>query len=744
MKAEGKTLDMKAFAGSIGVIVDRSSSNNRRLASAWVIAEDKVATCAHAVAPFADQLAGLKVFFPAAGVEMGVTKAMFHPKFQRRSLSQVDQDFTSDVSKLALEKHNAVVLSLGTSLPELSNAAIIDLNRRLTRPAPQREQAMGGSLHEIDLSLVVQTINNARKAGVLVIADERNNPIAQIYCEDGRVFFAQHEHLIGEMAFYQIFAGALEGSFYFMSFEESEWRPPSKILRPTEAMLLESHRRVDELGSLKQLLGGMEGLWRRRGETPPVEGLPPEAAQAVSRVWPLLDGATPASQLFRLCGLDDYLVFNVLVELKRNGHIEEISEERSVRNARLKPIPVASQLPLSPYDELTNLSIDSYSGRMLIRSGSLLGTLRAQDPWHLVHNMPLLSESAGSPLLKDGLVVGMHCGRLPSSPDAEDAAALQQMLWVDSVMQCLAQGGEEALAKKLTQTGIELAPLPPPNARTYDPGCREVARVNCPRCGSSSLESARFCKSCGQSLIQDLSSRAKKPNLSSVLAAATTMLVLAAGFVGAAFSMPQPHIIEPDFVTVPQTPWLSLVAKAATVPQTPGERGTFRELPAEAKVKNGDIVYLKVNLNDPCYVYLFALPTSSGAAQLLYPTKPEEDTLRHSTDFFTFPPKAEEFMERANEEATAFVIANPPGVDTFIAVASHSPSVILQKPELVDRVFKRAKLFLDQHDNLKNIEVDATALGDDVFSDAGIGLTAPGQDERKPVFLTRLKLIHRQ
>jgi hypothetical protein len=34
-------------------------------------------------------------------------------------------------------------------------------------------------------------------------------------------------------------------------------------------------------------------------------------------------------------------------------------------------------------------------------------------------------------------------------------------------------------------------------------GCRQVARIQCPKCGRSSMDEPNFCKGCGQRLIQD-------------------------------------------------------------------------------------------------------------------------------------------------------------------------------------------------------------------------------------------------
>lgn len=745
MEGDSKLNEIKSYCGSVGVLIDRTLPSDGPIATVWLIDEDKVATCGHVVLPYAEHLQALRVVFPSAGQERGVSRAYFHPKFQRRTATHAMQEFGGELSMLALQKHNAVVLSLTDTLPDLSNDRVIEVNRKLTLPAPKREQLMGGSLSEIDLSLVIQTVNNARKAGVLIIADERNRPIARIACDDGRMVYAQFESLVNENALYQIFSMHLEGSFYLLASEDVQWQPTLRIMRPSEALLIESHRRMDELPKLIELLGGAHGLWKKRDDNLRQDVLPQDVQEVVNRVWPLLDGNTPASQLWRLSALDDYMVYQTLVELKRTGHLMEVQPEPVSRNEKMRPIPVASQLPLAPMDVLTSLTVDDVTARSFTRTGSLLGTLRAQDPWHLVHNLPLVPEACGSPIFKEGLVIGMHCGTLPPDARAMESGGLQQMLWVDSVVQCLSEGGEAALAKKLTQTGINLAPPRPPEAAKADPGCREVARVDCPKCGSVSLESARFCKTCGQRLIRDVSTtapRAKKKKPVSpmpILAAVGLLGVMAAGVIAAAKALPGPVILPDEYVTAPESPWLHLVIKKAT---TDGS-GMFKEVPRNANMNEGDVVYLKVTLNEPSYVYVFALPSSANHASLVYPFDPESDKLRLGSDFFTCPRNTEEYSQDENKEVEAYTVGSPAGTDTFLAVASHTPGFLLKDPKLVEPVFRRAKMFLDQHENLSSVEVDATALGDNVFANQSLGISTPGVTQRKSVFITRLKLIHR-
>ena len=90
-------------------------------------------------------------------------------------------------------------------------------------------------------------------------------------------------------------------------------------------------------------------------------------------------------------------------------------------------------------------------------------------------------------------------------------------MWIESVYDCMDE------VQKDTET----------RARISAAGCTEVASVDCPRCGSSSLDSARFCKSCGTQLFRDLSDEddaggKKKPTLKIIAAIAFFIILIAA------------------------------------------------------------------------------------------------------------------------------------------------------------------------------------------------------------------------
>lgn len=727
--------DVRCFAGSVGVLIDRTSSRNEVLASVWLIDENTVATCAHAVSLFADVLPALKVVFPATGEERGVKRAMFHPRFNRKMTLQFEDSLSDYVPVLQLQKHNAAVLELSESVPELRHDIIYQVNQKLTMPAPPREQGLGGNLSEIDLALVIQTITNGRKEGVLIISDDRNRTIARIFCQDGKVKFAKYANLHNEMAIYQIVNQKLEGNFYFTSRREPDWEHDLAIARPTDMLLIESHRRLDELGRLHSVAGSKDRVWTKNSKTLNIDVIPVDIRTNTKMLWAVIDGCTPSDQLWRLTLMDDYAIFQALAELIKTNQVNDRNPAKDRVDIKKGPFPLASQMPLAPWDEICNLTVDLKSGLPRVKTGCLLGTLRPQDPYHLIHNLPLPPEAAGSPLLKDGIVIGMHCGRLPSDPQAQDPemSSMQQMIWVDAILECLNASGEQKAVKKLTLSGEDsLSKIDVTSMRSQAPGCREVARVYCSRCGSTSLDSSRFCKTCGQRLLQDTEYRPRAKSVVLpylVLALCLILGMMAAGFIVS--SIPQANIANGQYATIPDAPWAT--AQVIRFDQSTGMKAA---VPPNTTFKKGDLVYLQIDVKEPSYVYLLLQSTTQEKASLVSPDSQAADLQMHPNSQLFWPRTEDPVTHEL--KVTPCAIGGPSGADTFIIIASHNQSVLASAPEKAEAVFQKAQLFLDQDENFNGLEVDSKWLGEGIFSKApGIG-----ESERHTVYLRRLKILH--
>src|SRR5690606_11440838 len=219
----------------------------------------------------------------------------------------------------------------------------------LSVPAPPREQGLGGNLGEIDLAMVLQTITNARKEGIITICDDRNFPIARIFCQDDLVMYAQYRNLTNEMSLYQIFNKDLRGNFFFWGAPKPNWNVTHSITRPADMVLIESHRRLDELKNLMMTVGPREALFVRKQEQPNLEVLPGEVKDYANLLWSLLDGGTPIGQLWQVANIDDFAIYTTVSELIKTGQVQRfqvdarVSQSGALAASHSEPPPLRSE-----------------------------------------------------------------------------------------------------------------------------------------------------------------------------------------------------------------------------------------------------------------------------------------------------------------------------------------------------------------------------------------------------------------
>jgi len=448
--------NIQYFANSVALIIDRASAERDVIASGWLIDDNKLVTTAAAVSIYSKHTPALEIAFKACGKHYGVERIAFHPLFKRR-MTMLNIENKDAGPFAAIKKHNCAILFLN-KLKDLSNAERVSLDKELSLRAITSKEGLSGTLSEIDFSLVVQTLTHAKKKGELILVNERNRPLAQIFCDEGRIVFARYRHLFNEQAIYQIIADKLNGSFYFESRKKPSWPTENPITNPTETLLLEAYRRLDELESLQKSAGGAGISFIRQNNQAETQTLPAEISEQAKALWSVCDGLTPANRLWNLVNLDHYAVFKILPLLCEVGLLTEakniwleLEKDSSGSSNGPSPLPTGIHLSLAPHESLTSLIIHSSYNKIGVKNGELLGAIDAYDSWHLIHNLCLLPEHTGSPIFKDGLVVAMQLGSLPSSTDVS-IQSFQQCLWVDSITKCLEAANETGIIKRLTRS----------------------------------------------------------------------------------------------------------------------------------------------------------------------------------------------------------------------------------------------------------------------------------------------------
>lgn len=761
--------DLTKHASYVGLIYDQTLPERVPMCAFWQVDKDTIVTTAHSVVLYRELFSALKARFPTSGQERSIRSIVFHPELDLKELTERAQKSLSvPYAALPLQLNNICVMKLTDKAFDASEDTVGDVAASFAKYIPPYDSGLTGSLADLELPMVVQTITNARKEGTLSILDERKRTIAQLYCTGGRVKNVAYRGMVNESAFYQIVNHRLNGTFHFTTQEEPYWVGSEDIQRQTDMLLIESHRRLDELDKLSAIVGGPSSLFERTVPEPNYEALPPDIRGQVKTLWPFIDGGTPLGCLWQLCGMDDYAIYQVLQELIKTRQISYF-EAPFVKEGDKKAIRLGLDIPLSPNDTCVSLWVEDGSMAPLMRKGTLLGSSSEKHANHIVHTIGLPVEAAGCPVFKDGGVIGLHCGAIPPDPSLKQDGSLQQMIWVESVLQCLRSAGESDLVKRLTLSGLETVKVQSVTAggTSRVPGIKEVVRIQCPKCGRSSMELANFCKGCGQRLIEDLDPKEKKLKRKSrsstsqpqqarppviiqqarpkqpVLAAVLTGLVTTGLCVGAAFAMPKPNQIEYFHLLAPETPRIA-VAMEEVVKKGNGviTWQTIRN-PNNLKFEGDQTFLADVDIVEPCYTYCL-YQGESGKIGLMYPTEPGKDQMLDKG--YSFSVGSTPCTDKNNKEFSAFTFTNSAGTERLLFMACGQRAKLLTDQGLLEEFVRRAIDLVDADEYEGGIETTVSALGKKYFAEpeqanSKIGLSALMGDS---VYLKLMQIRHEE
>ncbi len=730
---------------AIALIYDRTAVNQLNIGSGWLIAAGKVATVAHPLLPFARQMAALEVRFPKLNKTFGVQAIQFHPKFdQRRARQTGEQGSLTDSPEAALQNFNCAILTLSNELPAINQEIIENVSRSIRFPINLSDEDFRGSLNEIEFPLVLQTVVNAKREGVLYILDELNRPRAQIFCQGGRIIAAKYKNLLNELAIYQIIEKGVTGRFVFHNCRQPSWAKQEPISPPPAMLLLEAHRRLDELAPIKTRLDLGSTYFARAKKHLDINQITSDLQELAGSLWHVLDGMTETSDLWRLVGNDDHTIFRTLDELQKLQQIRHVvdgtKELEALNKSPNKQLPLdppalGINLALEPLQEITSISLDSNSreyGQTRLKQGILLGAIDPYDPWHLLHDIPLLPEASGTPIFREGAVIGIHLGIVPSTPELQNPSGmLQQMLWIEAIVDCLKAAGERELVQKLGASDRDAADSGKKGSTTS--GCTEIAALNCPRCGEMTFHSARTCSRCRLRLLPDAAGKAAVSRSKWLLIACTILILIFSTAAEIAWSrLPQPSFQVDRLALIPKTPWIKVSILKAN-PQT----GNWDQQPPDVQFVNGEMIKFTLSAIKSSYVYLIAKGTGSAKANLIYPPQGVPNMLPEGSTI-VYPVTTSEQQGKAHILRGGMKFGGPPGQETIITFASEQPIEWLKDAQYLDSAFECANQLLESTKMATGIEINENRFASDLHNMPN----QPSEAADSTIFISCLKANH--
>lgn len=435
--------DLSALYGSVGWLVDRASPNRPILGSVWLVRTQVAIACTHTLIPYFDIPEALGVEFPHVGKRYGVKEILPHsfydPWLVKRTYQQ-SQIYPSHA--LAVETNNISALTLIPTAVPLEKSLVDKVTRVLTRPMPEEESTLSGSATQLQITSIIQTLlSNRNNQGTLTLFDSHNNPIAKFYLRENQLTHVRYAHLFNEEAMYKLLTMVSDEEAFQFTFTydyEPEWAKFPPMQKSTAGLLLEAYTRME---SYQQILGEFgNNLKTVVSQAVPVlnlDPLPLEMRPAVACTWNHVRYGIPLGRLLKACNFDGSTIMYALKYLRETGQVNghEYPPATHIQPAK---IPISNNCSLERGTPINSISLDPDTRLPVVETGFILDFFPAKGDFHYVHSIGLPLTAAGSPLLVNGEVVGIHFGILTEGVE-QYADWIHPSLAIagDQVYQCL-------------------------------------------------------------------------------------------------------------------------------------------------------------------------------------------------------------------------------------------------------------------------------------------------------------------
>lgn len=430
-----KITSLQSLADSTGLIYDRAVSPEKVIGQAWLISRGRVVTLASAVSHYADAPWALIIKFPHPNLTFAVRTVTTHPDFDRREardyyLAQArgplpPANFENDIATLALDSD--------VTVPEPEKVA--ELNRALSLPFEISSQDMSGAMRGGECMQILQSTLSTGRNGLLTMVDSRNAPFARISIRQTRIVRAQFENLFNEIAMCELVWRKPSGNFAFQPADNFRWPADvPEIVTPTEQIMAEAMRRVDELPRVVEMLGGPDVRFHKSTKLADFNSIPPGDRWVAERLWEVLDGYLPLHKIPERAGTDTYSTIKMLWDFATMGLIHVNQTQPFHSSGQLGPLLVpAQELEISTWDQLTAMYVDPVSGGPASVTGNFFGSAHVLNNKSLLHTIPVPSIVQSAAIFKEGKLVGIHTGAANIRGANMPPIALQRMMWIGSL-----------------------------------------------------------------------------------------------------------------------------------------------------------------------------------------------------------------------------------------------------------------------------------------------------------------------
>jgi len=605
------------------------------LGSVWLVKSQVAITCTHVLIPYFDVPEALGVDFPHVGKRYSIKEILPHSYFDPWMVKRTYQQKTHIYPPhgLATETNNLSALVLNPTPPPLERPTVEKVTRMMKKAMPEEEATLAGSATQLQITSIIQTLlSNRNNQGTLTLFDPNNNPVAKFYLRENQLTHVRWSHLVNEEALFKLLTWVEEETFQFtFTYDyEPEWAKFPPVQKSTAALLLDAYSRLEMYQQiLREFNNNLNIVISQAVPNLNLEPLPLEVRPSVACTWNHLRHGIPLRRLLKSCNFDGATIMYALKYLRETGQISgrDMPPATQIEPSKLS---IANNCSLERGTPITSLSFDPDTRLPVVETGFILDFFPQKGDNHYVHSIGLPPTAAGSPLIVNGEVVGIHCGILTEGVEAfQEWIHPSLAISADQVYQCM----DLSPQKKTTEV---LAFVPPGIGERltapegYETG--EFAKLNAPDMTSgwsrTSIAQEERAARTGENDAVDSGTRDRraedrtpkasasgeyKPIASQAEQSSTGSFKKKSGFFESIGNMLKGKGgLENDAVEV------SLLRQGL-------ENERFDRIPPNTKVRMGDLVRVRLRLLSNTYAAVLLRLNGEDTVRLIYPESPAHE-----------------------------------------------------------------------------------------------------------------------
>ncbi len=493
------------YSDATGFVIDRTVSPPKILGQAFLVSKSRAVTCASSVFNYVEAPWALGLQFVHPDVIDSIKGITLHNDFDKVAARKWYLAQTGNPGDQLVLPNDMASLTLDFNQPNVEPDKIAELNRALSLPFSSEGVEASGNIRGIEFLSILQNVLQSGKEGLLTFMDSRNLPIGRIQVGGGNIQKVYFRGLLGELAFFEMLYRKPAEGYSFQTTVPFNWGNVRDITAPSGALIEEAQRRVGELPSMLNYLGGAEARYQKRVEQVDPAQVSENIQWLMERLWGAIDGYMTLDKMSERVGADTYTVVQAMRECVNRAFVSMINRSTPFHCSQQVGTPLVSHtdFEVNAWDPLQAFYLDPLSGKPTWMQGNFFGVANALQPKNMLHTIAMPNNVPGALILKDYKLIGVHSGpHLPKPGTPVPPVKLYQMMWMGALLEMstkrskLEEGatGEQssAIAGLRGKLDLEEAAAAAATAQEKD----KLEKFVCPNCYSTNTKVGP-CFNCG-------------------------------------------------------------------------------------------------------------------------------------------------------------------------------------------------------------------------------------------------------